>query len=406
MFAAGELSGVIMDDIEAGVGLRLGLIGAGGFAGFVAGVIATLPQLRVIEVFDVEVAHAAELAAEVGAAVAPDIETLLSRLDGVIIATPPATHAELAVQAAQAGVHVFCEKPLALSDADAAAVETAVEASGVTYVVDHVIRYNPLVRGLVKLRSADVFGAVQRFFFENDAGDSRLGPDHWFWDQQVSGGILLEHAVHFIDVANMLIGSPATQTQAMATERPDSRLDTVVATVRHADGALATHAHGFAHPDHGEHQLMRIDFGRAEARLDGWIPLDLRLEALVDDEGLAVLRAVADDPADWLGVPGHRTLGSRSVDLRVRPADVGEATSRGVTVPAPHHVMLRARLGAESEKHAVYAESVRSALVDFATSISTGAAPSAGVAQGVETIRIATADTRALRSGNTESVSR
>ena len=128
-------------------------------------------------------------------------------VDAVIIATPPNTHAPLTIAAAQAGKHVFCEKPAALSAVEAEQVVEAVTASERCYVVDHVLRYNPLLAALVRLVERGVLPAVRRFTFDNDAADENLDADHWFWDSAVSGGIFLEHGVHFFDAATMLIGT-------------------------------------------------------------------------------------------------------------------------------------------------------------------------------------------------------
>jgi predicted dehydrogenase len=388
----------------SGVGVvRVGVVGAGGFAGFVTSVLETLEDLRVVRVLDEDAVRAERLAARLGARAASTLEELLDAVDAVVVATPPSSHAALVLRALAAGRHVFCEKPLALSVTDAAAIRAA-RPDGVALVVDHVIRYNPLVRLLARLREAGPLGEVQRFVFENDAGDSDLGPGHWFWDAARSGGILLEHGVHFFDVATRLVGAPPEVVNALGTARPDGRVDTVVATVRHRGGALATHAHGFSHPNHAERQLMLVDFGLAEARLEGWIPLSLVLRAWTDDAGLAALQAVADAPASALHLSGYPPLAHQRASLTVVDAPA-EAVSRDRTRRAPHEVVLRAELGREEDKQAVYAESVRAALTDFTAAIGTGASPWAGVDQGADAVIVAAAATRALASGRTEAVS-
>jgi predicted dehydrogenase len=383
--------------------VRLGVVGAGGFAAFVSRVVGSLPDLQLVSVLDQNPERSARFAEENGTGVASTLEDLLAVVDAVLITTPPSSHAPQVLAAFAAGRHVFCEKPLALTPADAGAI-LAAQPPGTALVVDHVIRYNPLVRLLSRLRSGGVLGDVQRFSFENDAGDSALGPDHWFWDPAVSGGILLEHGVHFFDAASMLVGDPGTVVNALAAERPDGRVDTVVATVRHRNGALATHSHGFSHPNHAERQLMRVDFGLAEARLEGWIPLSLDLRAWTDDAGLAALTAVADDPASALDLPGYRPHPRQRAALSVRDAPAW-AISRDRTHRAPHEVALRVELGGAEDKPEVYAESVRAALTDFLTSIRSGAVPAAGAREGADAVVVAAAATRALGSGRAEPVS-
>lgn len=386
--------------------MRLGVIGAGGFAGFICDALSPLPQVRVTAVADQDVDRAEALASRWSAS-AMDVPTLLASpdLDGVVIATPPAQHAALSAAALEAGKHVFCEKPAALTLDEMTQVSNLARRTGLVYAVDHVIHHNPLVGLLDQLRRRGVLGAVQRFVFENDAGDSDLGPDHWFWDPGHSGGIFLEHGVHFFDVARLLVGQPELAVQAMQHARPDGRVDTVVATVRHANGALATHSHGFSHANPTERQLMRVDFGLAEARLEGWIPLELRLDAWVDAPGLEVLEAVADDPASWLSVPGFEPGPRQSAHLEVaRDAAPDGLRTHDTDHATPHRAILTVVLGEAADKQEVYTNSVRAAIVDFAHCARTGGQPRAGLAEAAATVAVASAATRALSSGATESV--
>ena len=181
-------------------GLRIGVVGAGRFAAFVTGAVHDLPDIRFTAVADPEAQRATQLATALTARPLTDWQELIRSddVDAVVIAGPPVTHAELALAALRAGRHVFCEKPLATEEAAAAEVRAAVTATGRALVVDHVLRYNPILRALRRLRGP-LLGPARRLAFENDASDEDLGPDHWFWDERVSGGIFVEHGVHFLD---------------------------------------------------------------------------------------------------------------------------------------------------------------------------------------------------------------
>ena len=143
----------------------MGIVGAGGFAAFLCSAAATLPDVAIIAVTDAQPGRAAELAATYYADTAVDLTGLLAdpRIAAVVIATPPHTHAALTLQAVAAGRHVFCEKPVALTTADARRVRDAVVASGTTYLVDHVLRYNPILAGLRRLFGDHLIGSLQRF---------------------------------------------------------------------------------------------------------------------------------------------------------------------------------------------------------------------------------------------------
>ncbi|MGZ4473593.1 MAG: Gfo/Idh/MocA family protein, partial [Nocardioidaceae bacterium] len=182
--------------------LGIGVVGAGRFATFVADAVADLPEVELRAVVDPDPAAAAALAERHGGWVSPSLDELLDDpdVDIVAVATPPATHASLARLALESGRHVFCEKPLATTAEDLACLVDYACTSDQVLLVDHVLRYNPILRAVGRLQET-VLGPPQRFLFENDASDEDLHDGHWFWDDAVSGGIFVEHGVHFFDAA-------------------------------------------------------------------------------------------------------------------------------------------------------------------------------------------------------------
>ncbi|MHB1430877.1 MAG: Gfo/Idh/MocA family protein [Streptosporangiaceae bacterium] len=380
--------------------LGLGLIGCGAFGRFLLDSARTLPTLTVVAVSDRDADRArAARSAFPGLTACQDPQELLrhAEVDIVAIATPPHTHAGVALAALAAGKHVFCEKPLATSLADATAVLRAVRATSSWLAVDHVLRWNPLLALIQRLQRARVaggplLGSLRRFLIENDASDEYLGPDHWFWDRSSSGGILIEHGVHFYDACAWLMGSGPEAVQAMEASRPGGLVDTVVCTSRHPGGATATFFHAFTHASRGEHQLMRLDWGLAEARLDGWIPLTLRLEAWTGEHGRAYLEAVPRDPGRYLAVPGYRPSGREAIDVRLmESAGPPVVRARGREGLARYRVALTARLGPETDKSRVYRESVRAGLADLVEAARSGRPPAVGAEAGWQSVAVATA---------------
>nr|WP_307871878.1 Gfo/Idh/MocA family oxidoreductase [Micromonospora sp. U21] len=134
--------------------LRLNVVGAGGFATFLTGVLRDLPDVAVTMVADPDTDRAGQLARTLAARAVPDWQALVGAddVDVVVVATPPASHAETTLAALRAGRHVFSEKPLATGEDDAIAVRDAVAATGRVLVVDHMLRYNPVLRALARLR--------------------------------------------------------------------------------------------------------------------------------------------------------------------------------------------------------------------------------------------------------------
>src|SRR5215213_3751853 len=121
--------------------LGLGIVGAGGFATFLAQSTASVSDVSVRVVTDVRTDAARRLADAHGARVCESWPELLEDddVDVVVVATTPDSHASLARAALEAGKHVFCEKPVALHDAEACDLVATVERTGGVLVVDHVL---------------------------------------------------------------------------------------------------------------------------------------------------------------------------------------------------------------------------------------------------------------------------
>jgi predicted dehydrogenase len=297
-----------------------------------------------------------------------DPERLLAdpRVAVVAIATPPSSHAELALAALRGGRHVFCEKPLATRQEDATEVLAAASGPGAPRLtVDYVLRRNPLYALLRRLQQT-LLGPPRRFAVENLAGDEHLGPGHWFWDREISGGIAVEHGVHFFDAGAWLLGSQPELVLALEAARPDGRVDTFLATAGHPGGATASYAHSFARPERAESQWTTLDWGElADGRLYGWIPVELELDLRTDGAGLTAVQALTTNQQAALEVPGYRPSGAERITL--------ELASRGQ--PGRWDLRLRATLGGQAAKPRVYRESVRAGLADLVGASATGAAP-------------------------------
>ncbi|MFJ4988596.1 Gfo/Idh/MocA family protein [Streptomyces sp. NPDC088732] len=392
--------------------LGVGLAGCGAFGAYLLDAIAGLPGVRVVACADPDRDRAAALARRHGAAVCPDAAALADfpGVDVVALATPPATHADLAVGALRAGRHVFSEKPLATSLDDALRVEAEADRSSGVLVVDHVLRYNPVLRMLQRLRGEGLLDPLVRFAFENDAADEALDPGHWFWDPAHSGGIHIEHGVHFFDAARALMGSDPVAVHGTEVRRegrePVGAVDIVVATATHPGGAVATHTHSFTHAHRAERQLMRLDYGFAEARVTGWIPTYATITAWTDEDGARRWEELPERAADLLAVPGLRPHGGERVTVTVE-RDAGSAAparGRGVVRSVPHRVTCVADLGGEARKQHVYAESVRAAFADLLRCAADGGTPVADAASGRAAVAVAEAATRSAATGRTEPV--
>ncbi|MFD7439004.1 Gfo/Idh/MocA family protein [Streptomyces sp. NPDC059861] len=391
--------------------LGLGLIGCGAFGAYVLDAVAGLPGLRVAAVADPDPRRAQPLGTRHGAAVRDGLDALLARpdVDVVAVATPPHTHADLSVRALRAGRHVFCEKPLALTTADAARVSAEAHRSGRVLVVDHVLRYNPLLRAVETLMDEGLLERPRRFLFENDAADEDLGSDHWFWDPARSGGIFLEHGVHFFDAARALLGSVPESVQATAVRRPGGPgglVDMVAADAVHPGGVLAGHFHSFTHAHRAERQLMRLDHGFAESLITGWIPTRATVTAWTDDRGADRWERLPSRTTELFAVPGFPEGGEQRVSVRVERGAGGTApvSGRGAVRTVPHRVETVLDLGGETAKARVYAGSVRAAFAELLHCAAHGGTPAADAHAGLTAVAVAVAATEAAATGTARPV--
>ncbi|RWX16899.1 Gfo/Idh/MocA family oxidoreductase [Rhizobium leguminosarum] len=174
-----------------------------------------------------------------------DLDALLSHdLDGVVIATPSALHAKQSVRALQAGVAVFCQKPLGRSAAEAEAVVDAAKSADRLLGVDLSYRYTEGMQRIRDLIRSDELGTV---FAADLVFHNAYGPDKsWFYDKSLSGGgCVIDLGVHLIDMALWCLDFPAvvdTTSALMKGGEPISAAgdveDFAVATLTLASGAV------------------------------------------------------------------------------------------------------------------------------------------------------------------------
>jgi len=128
-----------------------------------------------------------------------------------------------------------------------------------------------------------VLGEPLHFFFENYAEDERLPAEHWFWDIRQSGGIFIEHGVHFFDLCQWWFG-PAQVLAAHVEQRPGThQIDRAWCALHHGGGVLGQHYHGFDQPTRLDRADHRIVLERGDISIQGWIPMEMQVHGIVDD---------------------------------------------------------------------------------------------------------------------------
>lgn len=230
--------------------LGLGVIGCGGMGASLAKGARALDCARVVCVSDVEAEKGRALAGDLGCDFEADYRKMLGREDvqAVMIATPPFLHEEPTVAAAEAGVHVFSEKPMAPSLAGCDAMIQAASAHGIRLGVGLVCRFHPVHRKVRDVAQGGELGAPTCMTVHRLGGGFGSGGAHWRHSLAKSGGGLMEVNAHEIDFMRFVMGEAETVYAAggqyirTATDYPDVAL----VSIRFKNGAVGVLHSSFA----------------------------------------------------------------------------------------------------------------------------------------------------------------
>lgn len=317
-------------------------IGAGRMGRTHLATLGALPGIRVVSVTDRDPA-----AAEAGRVLAraeralgdPGAAIADPAVDAVVIVTPTQTHAELIERAAQAGRAVWCEKPIASGLAETERVLATVRAAGAPVQIGFMRRYDPGYRDAKARIAAGELGRIETF--RAVSRDAVCPPPAYL---ATSGGIFLDLGVHDLDLARFLVGE-VEEVSAWGGVLFDPAIaavgdvDTGIAMLRFRDGALGTLELG-RHTDWG---------------------YDIRTE-VVGARAKLVVEAERRTPI---------------------------AVSRGNATLTDHPPSFPERFG----------EAFRDQLAAFFRALSTGATPTPGPEDSLETLRLALAVSRSHAEG-------
>ena len=261
--------------------------------------------VAVSDPFDGAVADAQALAPD--AVRVADLDALLAQdLDGLVIATPSAVHAEQTIQALKRGVAVFCQKPLGRNRAETEAAIEAARTADRLLGVDLSYRFTNGVQRIRELLQAGDLGHVHAIdlTFHN-----AYGPDKpWFYDPALSGGgCVMDLGVHLVDLALWLLGSPKVvevSSHLFAQGRPlasrETAEDYAVATLVLEGGTVVRLACSWKLPA-GQDAVISAAFygtgGGAEMRNVGGSFYDFTTERFRGTSR----EILASPPEDWGG---------------------------------------------------------------------------------------------------------
>ncbi len=226
------------------VTINFGLIGCGRVAPRHAQSFGEVAGARLVAVADVVESRAAHFAKDYACEMHTDHRRLLERrdVDAVSICTPSGMHAQMAIDAMQAGKHVIVEKPMALNLRDADRMIDTAKSTGVKLCVVLQNRYNPPMQDLRRVVDEGRLGrlllgnATVRWYRPQEYYE-----DGWHGTWAMDGGALMNQSIHHIDALQWLMGEVESVFAYTATLAHHIEAeDTGVVAIRFKSGALGT----------------------------------------------------------------------------------------------------------------------------------------------------------------------
>jgi myo-inositol 2-dehydrogenase/D-chiro-inositol 1-dehydrogenase len=216
--------------------VRIGFAGAGFIANHHAGALSTMPDVRIAAVHEPDAGRTNAFVSEYGATAMPSFEALLQEIDALYICSPNTLHAGSAISALEAGLHIFCEKPPAVTLADARLIlDAAGRAKGV-YQLGLNQRFAPVH---VAVKQKIDSGAMTPRWAHVKMNRGQLLDPPWVADASVTGGFLFETAIHVLDVMIWLFG-PVREVVCRAAQTCASQLDDFAMLLTFESGVTST----------------------------------------------------------------------------------------------------------------------------------------------------------------------
>ncbi len=232
--------------------MRVAVVGTGTMGGTHARLLASIDGVDEVLVVDADAKRASAVANDVRGS-AMTFEAAIQAADAIVVATPPALHAEAVDAAVARGIPVLCEKPLTEDLASSLELTRRVEASGAHVEMGFQRRHEP---GFVTARQAVVDGTAGRIqLLRLTAFDPRVQERPWSeWPVMDAAPLFLHSSIHDFDFTRWLTGQEVVELTADGSGRDDPRpadprgIETAVVTMRLSGGGLAVLEASWLHP--------------------------------------------------------------------------------------------------------------------------------------------------------------
>lgn len=244
--------------------IKVGIIGAGFIGNIHSGVYQFLPDVKVTAVCDIRAEKTDTLAKKFNAGKFNDFKAMLknSDLDMIDVCLPTFLHKEYTIKAAEAGLNVLCEKPMALNLKEAGQMIEACKKNNVKFMVAHCIRFWPEYQYLYEVVKSKKYGNLKTIAL------ARLSPTPiWSWNNWVlnsdkSGLATLDLHIHDTDYLLYLLGEP--QSVSSAGRRENKGWSHVYSVFRYKNNLSAFIEGGWDYPENFPFQMAyRARFEKA-----------------------------------------------------------------------------------------------------------------------------------------------
>jgi predicted dehydrogenase len=210
--------------------LKIGIAGAGSFTElWYLPILEKHPDVELRAICSPSGISAARLAEKfnIGRSYQSYIEMLdQEQLDGLCIVTPNQSHSEIAVEASRRGIHVICEKPLAMDRDEARMMLEAAEENGIIHAVNFTYRENPAVKKLKELLEQKKIGEIYEGRFQYTGSYGLSGPPGWRGTRSKGGGggVLADLGSHLIDMVQYVLSEEIRSVQSSLSYLHEGRL--------------------------------------------------------------------------------------------------------------------------------------------------------------------------------------
>ena len=233
--------------------VNVGVIGVGWFGELHAQIYASLPQVNLVGVSDIDYSRADKVAQNLGVCAFKSTDDLLSNksIHAVSVCTSDINHLEPVIKACKAGKHILVEKPMAMTVNDCDRMIEAAQKTGVKLMPGHVLHFNScFINAHEKIRNGEI-GEVSHLYSHRSLTKSAA---HRVANWGGYHSVLFHLAVHDIDVLSWLANDEIVEVyadyRAGVIESEGSQLsDVVLSLLRYKSGALAIMEHSWIHPD-------------------------------------------------------------------------------------------------------------------------------------------------------------